>query len=399
MQVMNSKRFVMTAAAGAVAAVAVMAAGGDPAPDKHEAVAQKLVSQCAGIHEGDAVLISGGVHDIKLLEDIAVNVRKQGAFPLLTVESDRMALRMMDDVPARLDSQAPTLGLKLAEVIDVSISVESSQTEGLFAHVPADRMAARAKAGKPVGDRMFSRGVRRVNLGNALYPTDALAKRFGITEEQLSSIFWAGVDVDYTKLSATGDAVKAALAAGKEIHLTNPNGTDLKLRVEGRPVFVSDGVISADEAQKGGAATETWLPAGEVFLAPVAGSGDGKVVIDRYNFQGKDVEGLTLVFKAGKITSMTAKSGMEKLKALYDASGPGRDELGVIDFGINRNVTLVAGSRMQAWMPAGMVTVVVGGNEWAGGANTSTFGINGFLPGSTVTLDGKPIVQAGSLKL
>ena len=44
------------------------------------------------------VLITGGAQDQALLENIAVHVRKAGAFPLVTLNSERMAKRLFDDV-------------------------------------------------------------------------------------------------------------------------------------------------------------------------------------------------------------------------------------------------------------------------------------------------------------
>jgi hypothetical protein len=46
-----------------------------------------------------------------------------------------------------------------------------------------------------------------------------------------------------------------------------------------------------------------------------------------------------------------------------------------------------------------MVTVGTGNNTWAGGDNKVSYGLTTFLPGSTVTLDGKTIVENGVLKL
>ena len=43
--------------------------------------------------------------------------------------------------------------------------------------------------------------------------------------------------------------------------------------------------------------------------------------------------------------------------------------------------------------------VGTGANAWAGGDNHSGMGQTVFLPGSTVTLDDKPIVENGELKL
>jgi hypothetical protein len=50
-------------------------------------------------------------------------------------------------------------------------------------------------------------------------------------------------------------------------------------------------------------------------------------------------------------------------------------------------------------VPAGTVTVGVGNNVWAGGDNKTAYGYFVSLPGTNVTLDGKPVVEAGQLKL
>lgn len=400
---MKTKR-ALAAMGVALAAVllAILIAGGSPQQGTgtdYEALAQKLVIQCASIHEGELVLVFGGVRDVELLENIAVHVRKLGAFPLVTLGSERMTRRMFDYVPAKYDSQTPEFALELANLVTAQIGVDFGETLGLLADIPAERLAAVGKAYVPVSDLMLKRNVRQVYLGNALYPTAALAKQFAVSQEELTKIFWDGVNVDYLKLQATGEAVKKTLATGKEVHITNPNGTDLKVRIEGRPVFVSDGVISADDIKRGGAACQVWLPAGEVFLAPVPGTAEGKVVVDRDFYQGKEIQGLTFTFEAGKLTSMTAKSGLESFKALYDASAPGKDLFAIVDIGINPNVRLVPGSRMVAWMSAGMITVGIGNNTWAGGESNTPFGWYTHLPGSTLKVDGKVLVENGVLKL
>ncbi len=203
--------------------------------------------------------------------------------------------------------------------------------------------------------------------------------------------------MDYSKLQATGETVKTAIATGKEVHITNPNGTDLSLRIDGRPVFVSDGVISDEEMELGGAAGMVWLPAGEVYTTPVPGTAEGTVVVDHYFFQGHDIRDLTLTFEAGKLVSMTAESNLERLQAVYDAAGPGKDLFAVVNVGLNPNVRIPSGSQMVAWMPAGMVTIGFGNNTWAGGENNVAFGFFSFLPGSTLKVDGKVLVENGVL--
>jgi len=371
-----------------------------PALTDLEQLAQRLVTQSAAVKEGEIVYITGRPHDAELLENIAVNVRKVGGFPIIEYSSDRLAKRMFFDVPAKYDAQADALGGALADTVDVVISLGNNMTENLFEGADPKRLAARGKASEPIVQK-FLKNVRNIEIGNNLYPTTWRAERFGMTEDELARTFWNGVNLDYSQLQARGEQVKAALAAGNEMHITNPNGTDLKLQVKGRPVLVSDGVVTAEDMKRGGAAASAYLPAGEVYTTPVPGTAQGKVVHSRTFYRGKQIDNLTLTVAGGKVTAMTGSGpGYADFKAEYDAvNDPRKDMFGFVDLGINPSVTLPAASKVGNWVPAGTITVGTGINIWAGGDNSVPYGLTIFLPGSTVMLDGKTIVENGTLKL
>ncbi|MGZ5475993.1 MAG: aminopeptidase [Thermoanaerobaculia bacterium] len=376
--------------------VAAFATAAAQTVDK-EMLAQRIVQHSAGVKEGDLVVIGGSVRDLELLENIAANVRKVGAFPLLTVTSDRLIRKMYTDVPAKYDSSIDGWDALLAGSADVFIGLDVNEDEGVLAGIPPERIARRARAASSAGDMTRARGVRQINLGNGMYPTSNLARRFGVSEADLTRMFWSGVNVDSSTLTDAGNRFRRALAGGREMQITNPNGTNLRVRIDGRPILVSDGTISP-EAMAHGEKTSVWLPAGEVFFTPVAGTAEGKIVVPRYYFQGKPIENLVMTVKGGRVVNLTAASGIEPLRAAWNAAPEGRDLLSVIDFGINPNVTVPAGSRMDAWVPAGMVTLSVGNDTWAGGENNVGFGVSAFLPGSTVTVDGKAIVENGAAR-
>jgi len=363
----------------------------------YKSVAQKVVVQSAQIKPGDVVLITGSEKDLPLLEDISIEVQKQGGSSLVSVGSAGLDRRIFDEVPAQYDTVTPKAMLKLAGLFDVFIGTESFEAATLKG-VPPERLAARGKAFNPVVDLMQKRGVRRVFLGNGLYPSEGNSKQYDVSRRDLADALYSGVDVDYAELQRNGERIRQTLAASKALRITAPNGTDLRVQIAGRPVLVSDGVISPEDQHHGGAATSVWLPAGEVYLVPIAGSGDGVLVADRDYYQGEPIEELRLEFRAGKLVSMTAKSGLDPVQKQYDAAGTGRDALGVIDFGINPGLKLPAGKPVHAWSRAGMVTVVVGNNSWAGGNNKVPFGMSPFLPNATVTIDGKPLIQDGKLQ-
>jgi aminopeptidase len=386
-------------ASESIGARTVSAGDGDELGERnYRSVAEKVVNQSARVKEGDIVLINGSEADLPLLEDLSIEVQKRGAFPLVTLASSGYARRSYDEVPARYDSVTPKAFLKLAGMIDVYLGTESFEAASLKG-VPAERLAARGKAGSPIGALMQKRGVRGVYLGNGLYPSTTNAQQYDVSRNDLADMLYSGVDVDYGRLQQTGEQVRQALASGKQVRITAPNGTDLRVGITGRPVFVSDGIISPEDVRRGGPATSVWLPAGEVYVVPDAGTAEGVVVADRDFILGEPIEGLRLEFKAGKLASMTAKSGLEPLKAQYDAAGQGRDVLGVVDLGINPGLKLPDNNKsILPWSRAGMVTVSVGNNTWAGGTNTATFGVAPHLPDATVTVDGKVLIKDGKLQ-
>ena len=397
---MSSKCSPLKLTVALVAGLSVMTLARAKDPDVDwDALAAKLVSQNAGVREGDVVTISGSVRDLELLEDLAVHVRKLGAHPRVTVSSERVERRLYADVPVKYDSQEPTLDLKLAELIDVQFLVETNETLDPLQGVPPERIAARAKASQPVAAAFRKRNVRQVFLGNEMYPIEGRAAQFGLSPEEFTRSFWNAVNTDYAKLQSTGATVKAALADAREVKVTHPNGTDLTVDVQGRRVLVSDGVISDEDVKQGGAAVAVWLPAGEVYVAPVPGTAQGKFVVDRLPYRGKEILGLELVFDSGKLTSMTAKSGLEGLKADYDAAAPGKEQFAIVDIGINADLRGPQGPLVLNYVPAGMVTIGIGDNAWAGGENSLGYFVSFHLAGATLKAGDKTLVENGALKL
>lgn len=369
-------------------------------PPDTDTLAQRLVA-AAAVKEGEVVAISGQAHSAQLIEDIAANVRRLGAFPLVLYSSDRLNKRLFFDVPDKYDSQANALDMKLVEMIDAQILVNDGLSENLLEGADPKRLAARAKAGEPIATAALKRNIRTLEIGNGFYPTSWRAKRLGMSEQALADVFWNGIAVDPAAMQAQAARVSDALSAGGTLHITHPNGTDLTVRLPAKPATTSDGVISADDIHRGGAAVSVYLPAGEVYTTPVPGSANGKVVHSHDFFRGKALDDVTIEFKDGMAVSMTGSGpGYADFRATYDAvEDPRKNAFGFVDIGVNPNVKLPAESQVGAWVPAGTITVGSGGNTWAGGDNSVPYGWTAYLPGSTVTLDGKAIIEAGVLKL
>ncbi len=366
-------------------------------PGDLQAVARNLV-QAGMVKTGDKVLITGSIRDEKLMEQIAIETMKAGGQPMISLGSDSLTRRSYDEVPASYDTLPDTLNLALVNIFDVQILLDVGEADDALAGVPQGRRAARAKISEPVNQAFFQRNVRLVNLGNGQYPTATLSRRLGLPQSQLAATFWRGASVPAQTLRATGEAVRTSFAAAKLVTLTHPNGTNLTFGVDAVRGFVSDGAITPEKLKQGNAAANTWLPAGELILPAAAGTAEGKIVIDKMLWDGQDVRGLTLVYVKGRLTSMTADSNIDSLKARYDAAGGGKDQFGYIDIGLNPETKLPLGTGRIVWTAPGAVTVGLGDNRAFGGTNASDFGLATQIGGATVKADAKTVVENGALK-
>src|SRR5688500_5581055 len=157
-------------ASACVIALAGLALPAFASPVDTDALAKQLV-KAAAVKEGEVVAITGQAHSSQLLEDIAVEVRRAGAFPLVMYNSDRLNKRLFFDVPAKYDSQGDSAGLKLAGIIDAQINISDGTSENLFEGADPKRMAERARAFEPVAKLSLERNIRGVEVGNGFYPT------------------------------------------------------------------------------------------------------------------------------------------------------------------------------------------------------------------------------------
>lgn len=360
-------------------------------------IADRVVGKTLNIKEGEIVQVAGAPGDAPLLEEIAIAVRKRGAWPIITMWSESAEKNFIANVPATFDAKTNAADLALAKIVNAVIVIPAIRDNSIYATFSPERMQALQKAGTPIGNLTRKRSVRTVELGNGVLPSAARAKALGITEAELTSLYWGGMSADYAPIETKAKALQDMFAKAKELHITHPNGTDLKIKIKGRKVMTSDGVVSDADRKVGGVAVQAWLPAGEVYFALDATSTEGKLVDDRLVLFEKEVVGLTAEIKGGKITSIVAKSGWDgDIKKRYDIAGAKKNDISLIDFGINPAVKSTG--KMETFMGAGMVTIGSGLNVWAGGTNAEPFGMTFMLPGTTVTVDGVALIEAGALK-
>jgi leucyl aminopeptidase (aminopeptidase T) len=66
-----------------------------------KSVAERIVAECAGVHEGDMVLIVGDVLDIDLVDDLGVATARHGGAPVQLVGRGKAGVRYYTEVPEK----------------------------------------------------------------------------------------------------------------------------------------------------------------------------------------------------------------------------------------------------------------------------------------------------------
>ncbi|MBI4771983.1 MAG: aminopeptidase, partial [Chloroflexi bacterium] len=239
---------------------------------------------------------------------------------MLRLTTEPLLRRIGQHVPENYLGLIPDHELRW--LADVTAIVEVRDHGGHIPGVPLPRRRAMAAEWIALIEEAALRGVRRVMVMN---PTPALAEACGLPLPVLREACARAVNVDHAALDLRQEQMGARLGQAREVHLASALGTDLRLRLAGRPVHLD---------------TDS-LPRGEVYVAPHEDSAEGVAVIDRAFIQGRPVERLRLTFAAGRVVGVDAPdpAGAALFRELLAASTGDKDVIAEFAIGLNPGAT------------------------------------------------------------
>lgn len=154
-------------------------------------------------------------------------------------------------------------------------------------------------------------------------PTPQAAEMDQMPYAEYIDLFFRMCAVDWTRVDAAHRVLIAKLDAGKILRITNNDGTDITMDLEG---FTFANSLVAKN-----------VPGSEVFSAPHRNSVNGTIVA-KGRFLPRDgmevVEDMTLVFKDGRVVDYSAAKGIEHLRAMIETD-EGSHYVGEIGIGTN----------------------------------------------------------------
>jgi aminopeptidase len=357
--------------------------------ERAAAVAHRVVSECAGVRAGQHVLITGRADSRGYLETLAFECERLGATALVTTESDQAFHRRLTELEAAQLERTSACALAAVKAADVVIVVHMEHgAPALFADVAAERFGAARLGRKPLMEAQFEPGRRWIGTD---YPTPEQAEHFGMAMDAYAELFWRAIDVDYSALQRRAALICEVLDGASEVVITSPKGTDLSLRIDGRPLDADVGLLTD-------AAPFANLPAGEVCLAPLEDSAQGTVVFDIGFWDGQWVEDLVVEFNGGVARGVSAKRGLELFNRTLAANSGAASVIGELGIGTNHEVTKPCGNMLLDEKILGTIHLAVGENRMMGGANESSLHWDLLVVGPTVTVDGVTLLADGELK-
>jgi Thermophilic metalloprotease (M29) len=178
----------------------------------------------------------------------------------------------------------------------------------------------------------------------------------------------------------------AELEGTKEIHVSGRAGTDLRLKVEGRP-WLSDAL----PLQPGWGSN---FPGGEVFVAPLRDGADGVLVADLtipYTVEGLVDAPVTLRFERGRAVSIEGGRAGEMLRDLVAEAGAGADVIAELGIGLHPGL-IPRGHTMLDEKAARTAHVAIGRNTGSyGGDNEAAIHVDCIFSEPSIEADGRPI--------
>ncbi len=382
------------AAASGTAGVSKAMAASNPAD-----IAARIVAEVLEVKPDETIRVNTDLSNRELTEELALAIRRSGAFPLIVYGSARLTRRIIEETPEAFLASTPTFPVKLLRVVDGTINLAAPDSPAMFAQVPEHRLALVRKANQSVAERIQASPMRSVTLGNAGVPSKQQAEFYGTSLEKLERYFWSAVNVSPNELHARGERVRAALQDARTLRLTSADGTDLTMSLAGRPIVLNSGILEPQTANREHQARNVWLPAGEAYTSPLETAADGVVKVKAAQYRGIKIEDLTLKFREGRVVKLSAAKGAEILKEALALSSGDKDRIAVIDVGLNPQSRLIPGSSFRSYEMEGLVTLGIGGVTWAPTENRSDFAATFFLPNATLEADGRTIVKDGKLKI
>jgi aminopeptidase len=283
----------------------------------------------------------------------------------------------------------------IARNADVSIYI-GEEDDPLWAEGLALKLRLTAPNRQKLREILDKRKVRWAYFG---WPIPGASKSYGIPVKRFRWIFFNSIRKSFgCELRRYCELYRKALTGGDKIRIVVDDGTDLRLRIKGRPVLVDDGAISPEDIARGDVGLN--IPSGEVFVAPLETSAEGRISFENVAIPGfGKLRGLELTFRRGKVVNYAAESGIDKFTRFLKANTGEKDRIAELGIGTNPGAEYTGGSIIVDEKIFGTIHIAIGNNLGSyHGRNKASSHLDMIknMKDGQVFVDGKIIMEHGN---
>lgn len=366
-----------------------------------EKLCHVLVEYSLAVRRDDLVLISGNPTTEPAIALATRAVLAAGGHPWVRMTSDLCLEALLKHGTERQIAYLAPFEKTIMQAVNARLGFWAEDNSKYLANVDPSRQALLGRARKPVMDTLLKRAAlprndpKRLRWCGTGYPTQGGAQDAEMSlSEYADFVFIAGklehADpvAEWRKLSVKQQRLADHLDRCSELRIRAPGGTDIRFGIRGRRWINCDGHEN--------------FPDGEVFTGPVEDATEGVV---QFTFpaiyDGRDVDGVRLVFKAGRVVEASATRNEEFLIKMLDQDRGAR-VLGELALGTNYDIQRFTRNTLFDEKIGGTFHAALGAAyPESGGKNQSALHwdmVCELRRGGVVEADGKAISRNGKFQ-
>jgi len=279
-------------------------------------LADILVNYSIKVKKGDVIQVRTGLEAQPLVLEVCKNILKKGAIPKLEVGMPGFAYTYYKYAPNSVLNSYPKIAEYSAKNTAGYIGIGAEYNTKELTTVDPKKISMRSKLLKPISDI----SLKKDNWVICEYPTNALAQDAEMSLEEFEDFVYSATNQDWAKISKTQDKLKKFVDNGSRVRIVGKD-TDISFSIKGRQGIKCDGHRN--------------MPDGEVFCAPVETDIEGHIAYSYPGIRyGKEVDGIKLWFKKGRVVKYSAEKNESMLKAAINTDS-GSTTLGEFGIGLN----------------------------------------------------------------
>jgi len=353
---------------------------------RNQKLAKLIVEHSIKAKPGERVLITGSIEAQDLIFALYKELILKGTHPITKISIPGTAPFYYKYAKPHQLNHYPDVYDYMVKHCQKIINIISSHNTKELTNIDPKKLTDRTKVTKPISDYIHNNS-DKVSWVLVPYPCPALAQEAEMSETEYEKFVYDACLIDWKKLIRLMEKIKSKFKNNSKVHLIG-EGVDLKFKVLGHKAVIGDGTCN--------------MPDGEVFMAPIKDSINGYIRFEYPAIRGgKEVTGIELKFKDGKVVESNASKNQDFLKQMLNVD-EGSSYVGEFGIGCNAAVKKFTKELLFDEKMGGTIHLALGKSYKENGETNDSaihWDIVKDMSNAKMIVDGKVIQENGKWKL